>query len=49
MTAKVAKKGIKIYEVPISYHPRTKNEGKKIKWRDGFEAVWALLKYRFSD
>ena len=49
VTAKVAKKGIKIYEVPISYHPRTKNEGKKIKWRDGFEAVWALLKYRFSD
>lgn len=48
ITAKIAKKGIKIYEVPISYYPRTVKEGKKIKWQDWFEAVWALLKYRFK-
>jgi dolichol-phosphate mannosyltransferase len=49
VTAKIAKKGIKILEVPISYHPRSVKEGKKIKWRDGIEAVWTLLKYRFID
>ncbi|MBU0580597.1 MAG: glycosyltransferase family 2 protein [Candidatus Margulisbacteria bacterium] len=49
VTAKVAKKKIKIHEVPISYYPRTAKEGKKIKWKDGVEAVWALLKYRFVD
>lgn len=47
VTAKVAKKGIKIYEVPINYFPRHQNEGKKIKWRDGVEALWILIKYRF--
>jgi len=47
VTAKLAKKGIKICEVPISYYPRTVKEGKKIKWRHGFEAVWTLLKYKF--
>jgi len=47
VTAKVARRGIKIHEVPISYHPRTAKEGKKIKWKDGVEAVWTLLKYRF--
>ncbi|MCF7900677.1 glycosyltransferase family 2 protein [Candidatus Woesearchaeota archaeon] len=47
VTAKVAKKKIKIYEVPISYYPRDAKEGKKIKWQDGLEAVWTLLKYRF--
>jgi len=49
VTAKVRKKGYKIYEVPISYNPRTTEEGKKINWKDGFEAFWVLLKYRFSD
>jgi dolichol-phosphate mannosyltransferase len=49
VTAKVAKKGIKIYEVPINYYPRHKKEGKKIKWRDGLEAFWVLIKYRFID
>jgi len=49
VTAKIAKKGIKILEVPISYHPRSIKEGKKIKWRDGVEAVWTLLKYRFVE
>ena len=47
VTAKIARRGIKIYEVPISYRPRHKSEGKKINWRDGLEALWILLKYRF--
>lgn len=47
ITAKVARRGIKIVEVPIHYYPRHKNEGKKINWRDWFEAVWILLKNRF--
>lgn len=48
ITAKIAKRGIKIQEAPINYCPRHKNEGKKINWRDGLEAVWTLLKYRFK-
>jgi len=47
VTAKVAKKGIKILEIPINYYPRTVKEGKKIKTKDWFEAVWTLLKFRF--
>jgi glycosyltransferase involved in cell wall biosynthesis len=47
VTAKVLKKGCKIVEVPISYKGRTVDEGKKIKWYDGFESIWTLLKYRF--
>lgn len=47
VTAKVAKRGIRIGEVPISYSPRDKKGGKKIKYRDFFEAVWTLLRYRF--
>lgn len=46
-TAKVAKKGVKIHEVPIEYQGRSYSEGKKIGARDGFEALWTLLKYRF--
>lgn len=49
VTAKIAKRKIPILELPISYHPRHKSEGKKIKWRDGLEAIWTLLKYRFRD
>lgn len=49
VTAKVRKKGYKIHEIPIKYNPRTLKEGKKIKIRDGLEAVWTLLKYRFVD
>lgn len=49
ITAKVAKRGIKIYEVPIIYHGRTTKDGKKITWKDGFEAIWTLVKYRFKD
>jgi dolichol-phosphate mannosyltransferase len=46
VTAKVAKKGIKIYEVPIHYYPRDVKHGKKIKPKDWFEAVWTLIKFR---
>ncbi len=49
ITAKVLKKGIRIYEVPISYAGREYSEGKKITWVDGFSALWTLLKYRFVD
>jgi len=46
MTAKIAKvKGIRIYEVPISYFGRTYAEGKKINWKDGFSAIWSILKF----
>lgn len=47
ITAKVLKKKIRIYEVPISYAGREYHEGKKITWRDGIFALWALIKYRF--
>ena len=47
VTAKVLRQGVDIFEVPIFYSPRTNNQGKKIKLRDFFEAVWALIKYRF--
>jgi len=46
VTAKVRRLGFKIEEVPISYNPRGILEGKKIRWQDGFEAFWTLLKYR---
>lgn len=49
VTAKLLKKGYKIYELPISYQRRTFEEGKKIGWRDGVTAIWTLLKYRFID
>ena len=49
ITAKILKKGFKIYEVPIKVKPRGYEEGKKISWRDGFIAIWTLLKYRFID
>jgi hypothetical protein len=49
LTAKVLKKNYKIVEVPIAYKGRTVEEGKKIKWYDGFEAIWTLVKYRFVD
>ncbi|HWS24822.1 MAG TPA: glycosyltransferase family 2 protein [Anaerolineales bacterium] len=46
-TAKILKKGVRVYDVPISFNPREYSEGKKIGIKDAFEAVWALLKYRF--
>lgn len=45
VTAKVARRGYRIYEVPISYHGRDYWEGKKINWKDGFSAIWTILKY----
>jgi glycosyltransferase involved in cell wall biosynthesis len=49
MTAKILKKKIRIFEVPISYAGREMEEGKKITWRDGIPALWTLVKYRFVD
>jgi len=49
VTAKVLKKRIRIYEVPISYAGREYEEGKKISWKDGISALWCLIKYRFVD
>ncbi len=49
ITAKVARKKWRIYEVPISYYGRDYAEGKKITWKDGFRALWCILKYRFVD
>lgn len=48
-TAKVLKKKVRVYEVPISFNPRDYAEGKKIGMKDAFHAVWTLLKYRFVD
>ena len=47
VTAKIAKRGQNIVEVPISYNGRRKEEGKKIRLRDGVEAIWTLMKYRW--
>ncbi len=49
VTAKVIKAKNKIIEIPIHYYPRSMEDGKKIKWYDGLEAIWTLLKYRFID
>jgi glycosyltransferase involved in cell wall biosynthesis len=49
VTAKILKRGVRIYEVPISYTGREVDEGKKITWTDGFSALWTLLKYRIVD
>lgn len=46
ITAKILKKGFNIVEVPIRYHPRTKQEGKKMTWRHGIEAIYTLIKWR---
>ncbi|MDX9992810.1 MAG: glycosyltransferase family 2 protein [Anaerolineales bacterium] len=48
-TAKILKRNVRLFEVPISFNPREYSEGKKIGLVDAFEAVWALLKYRFVD
>ncbi len=45
ITAKLAKTGCRIYEVPISYHGRTYGEGKKITWKDGVRSIWQIVKY----
>jgi glycosyltransferase involved in cell wall biosynthesis len=48
-TAKILKRKVRIFEVPITFNPRDYTEGKKIKLKDAFEAVWTLVKYRFID
>jgi len=49
LTAKIFKRRYRVYEVPITYDGRNYDEGKKITWRDGFVALWVLLKYRFTE
>ena len=49
ITIKVAKRGLNVYEVPISYHGRKYSEGKKIGWKDGVSALWTILKYWLID
>jgi len=49
VTAKIARQGIQIKEIPIGYYPRAMKAGKKIRWTDGVIAVWTLIKYRFFD
>ena len=49
ITAKLARAGARIYEVPISYAGRTYAEGKKINWRDGVKALWCIVRYAFFD
>jgi glycosyltransferase involved in cell wall biosynthesis len=49
LTAKVCKRKLRIYELPVSYYGRTYAEGKKITWRDGFKAVWVLVRVRVSE
>jgi glycosyltransferase involved in cell wall biosynthesis len=46
ITAKICKRRLRIYELPIAYFGRTYDEGKKITWRDGFKAIWVLLRVR---
>jgi len=49
VTAKLLKRGVRVFEVPISFNPRDYAEGKKIGLKDAFAAIWALLRYRFID
>jgi hypothetical protein len=49
ITAKIAKRGYRIFEVPISYYGREYHEGKKITGWDAIPALWTLIKYRFTD
>jgi glycosyltransferase involved in cell wall biosynthesis len=49
LTAKFARRQARIYEVPIAYHGRTYAEGKKIHWKDGFAALWAIVRYNLAD
>jgi glycosyltransferase involved in cell wall biosynthesis len=49
LTAKIFKRGYRVYEMPITYNGRGYAEGKKITWRDGIVAIWTLLKYRFTE
>lgn len=49
VTARIARQGLRIYEVPISYAGRTYAEGKKIKWKDGMATLWAIVRYNLTD
>ena len=49
ITAKVCKRKLRIYQLPISYYGRSYEEGKEITWRDGFKAIWVLLRLRVRD
>ena len=49
ITAKVAKRGYRVYETPIAYHGRDYAEGKKIGWKDGLAALWHIVRYRVAD
>ena len=49
VTAKLLKRKVRIFEVPITFNPREYDEGKKIGLKDAFHAVWTLIKYRFVD
>jgi len=49
LTAKIFKRGYRVYEVPITYDGRGYDEGTKISWRDGIVALWVLLRYRFTE
>jgi glycosyltransferase involved in cell wall biosynthesis len=49
LTAKIFKRGYRVYEIPITYDGRGYSEGKKITWRDGITAIWTLVKYRFTE
>jgi dolichol-phosphate mannosyltransferase len=48
VTGKLLRRGVEIHEVPITYRPRSFEEGKKIQWYDGINAIWTLIKYRFG-
>jgi len=49
ITCKILKRGIRIFETPISYYGRDFSEGKKMNWKHGFSAVWTIVRLRFSD
>jgi len=49
ITVKLAKKGCRFYEVPISYYGRTYQEGKKITWKDGLAALYYMIRFRFGN
>ena len=49
VTAKILKRGYRLYEMPITYYGRGYEEGKKITWKDAIPAIWAIIKYRFVD
>ena len=49
LTAKVARRGLRVYELPISYSGRDYSEGKKISWKDAFPALWSIIRFAFAD